>query len=99
MVVRRTHKATPPPDGIMSESTRETRPRQSPVDAALGPIALAAVNLFTQADFDRIKECCGHACGWLFYAARKNNRRRWRETAVCGNRAKQRRLAAGRRGG
>jgi predicted RNA-binding Zn ribbon-like protein len=98
MVVRRTHKATPPPDGIMSESTRETRPRQSPIEAALGPIAIAAVNLFAYADFDRIKECCGHACGWRFYAASNNNRRRWREMAVCGDRAKQRRLAAGRRG-
>ncbi len=72
--------------------------RLSPVEAALGPIALAAVRLFTEGDFHRIRECGGHACGWLFYDRSKNNRRRWCEMEVCGNRAKQRRLAARRRG-
>lgn len=72
--------------------------RASPVEAALGPIALAAVRLFTEGDFRRIRECGGHACGWLFYDQSKNNRRRWCEMEVCGNRAKQRRLAARRRG-
>jgi predicted RNA-binding Zn ribbon-like protein len=71
--------------------------RASPVEAALGPIALAAVRLFTGGDFHRIRECGGHACGWLFYDRSKNNRRRWCEMEVCGNRAKQRRLAARRR--
>jgi predicted RNA-binding Zn ribbon-like protein len=70
----------------------------SPLEAALGPIALAGVKLFTEGDFDRIRECGGHACGWLFYDRSKNNRRRWCEMEVCGNRAKQRRLAARRRG-
>ncbi len=70
----------------------------APVEAALGPIALAAVRLFTEGDFHRIRECGGHACGWLFYDRSKNNRRRWCEMEVCGNRAKQRRLAARRRG-
>jgi predicted RNA-binding Zn ribbon-like protein len=72
--------------------------RASPVEAALGPIALAAVRLFTEGDFHRVRECGGHACGWLFYDRSKNNRRRWCEMEVCGNRAKQRRLAARRRG-
>jgi predicted RNA-binding Zn ribbon-like protein len=72
--------------------------RASPIEAALGPISLAAVSLFTEGDFHRIRECGGHACGWLFYDRSKNNRRRWCEMEVCGNRAKQRRLAARRRG-
>ncbi len=71
--------------------------RASPVEAALGPIALAAVRLFTEGDFDRIRECGGHACGWLFYDRSMNNRRRWCAMEVCGNRAKQRHLAARRR--
>jgi predicted RNA-binding Zn ribbon-like protein len=71
--------------------------RASPVEAALGLITLAAVRLFTEGDFHRIRECGGHACGWLFYDRSKNNRRRWCEMEVCGNRAKQRRLAARRR--
>jgi predicted RNA-binding Zn ribbon-like protein len=70
----------------------------SPVEAALGPIALAAVKLITEGDFDRIKQCGGHACGWLFYDTTRNNGRRWCEMEVCGNRAKQKRLAARRRG-
>ena len=73
--------------------------RAAPVEAALGPIALSAVRLFTEGDLHRIRECGGHACGWLFYDRSKNNRRRWCEMEVCGNRAKQRRLAARRRGG
>ena len=71
--------------------------RDFPVEAALGPIALAAVRLFTEGDFHRLRECGGNACGWLFYDRSKNNRRRWCEMEVCGNRAKQRRLAARRR--
>ena len=70
-----------------------------PVEAALGPIALSAVRLFTEGDFSRVKRCDGHACGWLFCDTTKNNRRRWCEMEVCGNRAKQQRLAARRRGG
>ena len=72
--------------------------KDAPVEAALGPIALSAVKLITEGDFSRIKRCDGHACGWLFLDATKNNRRRWCEMEVCGNRAKQKRLAARRRG-
>jgi predicted RNA-binding Zn ribbon-like protein len=72
--------------------------RETPIEAAVGPIALAAVKLFTEGDLSRIKECGGHACGWLFYDTSKNNRRRWCEMEVCGNRAKQKRFAARRRG-
>src|SRR6202161_3177117 len=49
--------------------------RVSPVEAALGPIALAAVRLFTEGDFGRIRECGGHACGRVFFGRSKNNRR------------------------
>ena len=73
-------------------------PAEDPIEAALGPVALAAVELFTAGDLSRIKECGGHACGWLFYDVSKNNRRRWCEMEVCGNRAKQKRFAARRRG-
>jgi len=67
---------------------------QAPLAAALGPIALAAVNLVVRRDPTRVKECGGLDCGWLFYDETKNNRRRWCEMEVCGNRAKQRRRAA-----
>ncbi len=80
------------PLALERSRARRSRPRS-------GPIALAAVSLFTEGDFSRIRECGGHACGWLFYDRSKNNRRRWCEMEVCGNRAKQRRLAARRREG
>lgn len=70
----------------------------APLEAALGPVALAAVTLLTDRDAARVKECGGLGCGWLFYDATKNGRRRWCEMKVCGNRAKQRRLAARSRG-
>jgi predicted RNA-binding Zn ribbon-like protein len=66
-------------------------PRQAPVEAILGPIALSALTLLTQADLSRIKQCQGDHCGWLFFDTTKNKRRRWCEMEVCGNRAKQRR--------
>jgi predicted RNA-binding Zn ribbon-like protein len=66
----------------------------SPIEAALGPIALSAVALLSQGDLTRVKQCAGVACGWMFYDETKNKRRRWCEMEVCGNRAKQRRYAA-----
>jgi len=66
----------------------------APAAAALGPVALAAVALIAARDPARIRQCDGVACGWLFYDESKNNRRRWCEMEVCGNRAKQRRRAA-----
>jgi predicted RNA-binding Zn ribbon-like protein len=65
---------------------------RAPVDAILGPVALSAVEVVTHAQRTRIKQCAGQHCGWLFLDTTKNNRRRWCEMEVCGNRAKQKRL-------
>jgi len=70
----------------------------APLEGALGPVTLAATMLLTDRDPARIKECGGVGCGWLFHDATKNNRRRWCEMEVCGNRAKQRRHSARSRG-
>jgi predicted RNA-binding Zn ribbon-like protein len=73
-------------------------PGASPVEAILGPIVLSALSLLTGSDLSRIKRCPGDHCGWLFFDATKNKRRRWCEMEVCGNRAKQkRRRRRGRR--
>ena len=64
----------------------------APVDAIIGPVALSAVEVVTHANRSRIKRCAGEHCGWLFLDITKNNRRRWCEMEVCGNRAKQKRL-------
>ncbi|MDR3493878.1 MAG: CGNR zinc finger domain-containing protein [Ancalomicrobiaceae bacterium] len=67
-------------------------PRQDPVEAALGPVALSAMTTLMQADLTRVKQCQGEKCGWLFFDTTKNKSRRWCEMEVCGNRAKQKRL-------
>jgi predicted RNA-binding Zn ribbon-like protein len=69
---------------------------QAPVEAILGPVTLSAIGLLTRAERARIKQCAGDHCGWLFLDTTKNNRRRWCEMEVCGNRAKQKRLRSRR---
>jgi predicted RNA-binding Zn ribbon-like protein len=66
-------------------------PLERPVEAILGPVVLSALSVLTGSDLSRIKRCPGDHCGWLFYDATKNRRRRWCEMEVCGNRAKQKR--------
>ena len=69
----------------------------APIEAILGPLTLSAIDLLTRGDRARIKQCAGDHCGWLFLDTTKNNRRRWCEMEVCGNRAKQKRLRGRRR--
>jgi predicted RNA-binding Zn ribbon-like protein len=72
-------------------------PRLGVTESILGPIAFSALTLLTQQDLSRIKRCEGDHCGWLFFDATKNKRRRWCEMSVCGNRAKVRALRQRRR--
>jgi predicted RNA-binding Zn ribbon-like protein len=58
--------------------------------AFLGPITLSALTLLMEKNLLRTKRCAGQECGWLFFDTTKNNRRRWCEMRVCGNRAKVR---------
>ena len=74
-------------------------PREAPVEALLGPIALSALATLGQADLTRVKRCEGEKCGWLFFDTTKNKSRRWCEMEICGNRAKQKRLGERLRGG
>jgi predicted RNA-binding Zn ribbon-like protein len=69
-------------------------PREAPIDALLGPIALSALATLSQGDLTRVKQCEGEKCGWLFFDTTKNKSRRWCEMEVCGNRAKQKRHSA-----
>jgi predicted RNA-binding Zn ribbon-like protein len=65
-------------------------PRRDIQAAILGPITLSALTLLMDKDLLRTKRCAGQECGWLFFDTTKNNRRRWCEMRVCGNRAKVR---------
>jgi predicted RNA-binding Zn ribbon-like protein len=57
----------------------------------LWPIARSAAELLTSAEIDRVRECDGRGCGWLFRDTSKAGRRRWCSMAICGNRDKARR--------
>jgi len=65
-------------------------PRRDIRAAILGPITLSALTLVMEKDLLRTRRCAGQDCGWLFFDSTKNNRRRWCDMRVCGNRAKVR---------
>ena len=68
------------------------------IERPLWPVALSAVELATQSDVTRVKECASDNCNWLFLDVSKNRSRRWCDMKDCGNRAKARRHRARARG-
>jgi predicted RNA-binding Zn ribbon-like protein len=58
--------------------------------ALLGSVAWSALDFLSTGRFDRLKQCPGEDCGWLFFDSSKNNSRRWCDMATCGNRTKAR---------
>lgn len=61
------------------------------LDQLLWPIARSAAELLTSGDLERVRECAGDSCNWLFLDMSKNRSRRWCDMNDCGNRAKARR--------
>lgn len=58
----------------------------------------SAVELLTEGDLARVKQCPGAGdCGWLFYDTSRNRTRRWCSMEGCGSRVKMRRHYAKRR--
>jgi predicted RNA-binding Zn ribbon-like protein len=73
------------------------------LESLLWPIARSAADLLTSDRLQSVRECAAEDCGWLFIDKSANQRRRWCDMKVCGNRAKarrhyerSRRIAAGR---
>jgi predicted RNA-binding Zn ribbon-like protein len=52
--------------------------------------AVSAVLLLASADLDRVKQCEGPTCGWVFVDTSRNRSRRWCDSRECGNRARVR---------
>lgn len=71
------------------------------LDRVLWPGVVSAAELLTSEDLDRVRECAGDRCAWLFLDRSKNRSRRWCDMTVCGNRRKARRhrARAGKRAG
>jgi predicted RNA-binding Zn ribbon-like protein len=71
-----------------------TWPASTRLDAMLGPIGLAALDLLTGSQLSRVKKCAG--CPWLFLDQSKNLSRRWCDMNDCGTNEKMRRYIARR---
>jgi predicted RNA-binding Zn ribbon-like protein len=76
--------------------------REVGTEAAYGledRLAVAAVELLTAPDLDRIRRCPigSGGCGWVFLDRSKNRSRTWCRMADCGNTVKARRLTERRR--
>ena len=63
----------------------------TPLDAPLWPIARAIAELLVSPERERVKECAGETCLWLFIDRSRNQGRRWCDMKSCGNQAKVRR--------
>lgn len=61
------------------------------LNAPLAPIVRSAAELLTSDKLDRVKECAGQPCSWLFLDTSRNRSRRWCDMRDCGNREKARR--------
>lgn len=61
------------------------------LDRMLWPVVRSAAELLSSPALERVGECHGQGCGWLFVDTSKAGRRRWCRMASCGNRAKSRR--------
>ncbi|GAC1400549.1 MAG: CGNR zinc finger domain-containing protein [Chloroflexota bacterium] len=73
--------------GFRWEWSNDVRALQLP----LWGIAHATGDLLTSQDLQKVRECDGDPCGFLFIDRSRNGQRRWCDMAHCGNRAKARR--------
>ncbi len=68
------------------------------LELPLWRVARSAADLLVSPELERVRECAGQECDWLFLDASRNRSRRWCDMAACGNRAKAQRNYARRRG-
>lgn len=63
---------------------------QRDLDLPRWQIAASAAAVLTGADADRLKQCPGDSCGWVFLDESRNRSRRWCDSRECGNRERVR---------
>lgn len=73
---------------------REWHDDPANLESLLWPIARSAADVLTSEHADRIVECEGHACTWIFIDETKNRSKRFCRSTGCGNRARVRRFYA-----
>jgi predicted RNA-binding Zn ribbon-like protein len=64
---------------------------QHHLDSVLWPVARSAADLLLSDELQHLRMCAAEDCAWLFLDRTKNQRRRWCDMKVCGNRVKARR--------
>lgn len=62
------------------------------LDRPLWDVARAAAVLLTSDQLERVRQCPGESCGWLFVDTSRNRSRQWCDMNDCGNLAKVRRF-------
>jgi len=68
--------------------TIDTVRRQDTAESILAPVAEAAADLLTTADFKLVKRCEDESCVLWFSDQTKSHHRRWCSMELCGNRHK-----------
>ena len=68
------------------------RPEAAPLDRLRFEVVRSALELLTSARLERVRQCSGETCSWLFLDTSRNGKRRWCDMQYCGNRAKIRRF-------
>ena len=58
---------------------------------SLFPVLADAAELLVSGDLEKLRECQGPGCGWLFLDRSRGRPRRWCSMQDCGNKAKARR--------
>jgi predicted RNA-binding Zn ribbon-like protein len=76
------------PHGIVLESGDTA----SALDGVLWPVVRSAGELLTSSRRERVGQCPGDECGWLFLDTSRSGRRQWCDMKDCGNLAKVRRF-------
>lgn len=71
-----------------STLTINTVRRQDTAESILAPVAEAAADLLTTADFRLVKRCEDENCVLWFFDQTKSHHRRWCSMEICGNRNK-----------
>lgn len=64
--------------------------------APLHPLMLAASDLLSALETERVRQCGNDPCGWLFLDQSRNGTRRWCSSAECGNASRVRAFRARR---
>ena len=82
-------------DGTLAWSWDDADPRER----LRWAVAASAVDLLTNGELARVKQCHDDGCGWVFLDMSKNASRRWCSMQGCGARAKMRRQYRRKRGG